>query len=398
MAANFEFLKSQIEYKLFADACIEAEKVLATSASMSAIGSRKAFELAVKWVYSADDTISMPYKENLQALIHEPSFKFALDPLTWGKLPYIIKLGNLAVHTEKTISRSDAVLSLTSIFEFIQWIDYCYGKNYVERDFNEGLIPFEKVIIDEDKIKEMSSLISQKDYEIEVLRASIEDMSYELTAGKNKHKAEREFTPKDISEFLTRKKYIDVDLKLLGWTIGDDCIEEVEVNDMMNKLGQLGYVDYVLYGKDGLPLALIEAKRTSKDSNIGMQQGKLYADCLERKTGRRPIIFNTNGFDTFIWNDKISPQRKVSSIFSKTDLEKLITRRNSRKDLDEILIDDKITDRYYQKEAIRAITASITKGYRKQLLVMATGTGKTRTASSLADVLSRGDILLMYCS
>ena len=389
MSANFEFLQGQTEYTLFSTACIEAERVLATSPAMAAVGSRKAFELAVKWVYSADNTITMPYKDNLQALIHEPSFQFAMDNLTWSKLPYIIKLGNLAVHTEKAISRSDAILSISSLFEFVQWIDYCYGANYEERHFDETHIPAEKVIIDEAKIKEKDSLIEQKDSEIEALRAKIAAMSDRLTADKEQHKEERQFTPEDISEFLTRKKYIDVDLKLLGWEFGDDVREEVELYGMPNNKGK-GYADYVLYGKDGLPLALIEAKRTLKDPKIGTHQAKLYADCLEKMTGRRPMMFTTNGFETHLWDDVTSPQRMVSGVFSKTDLEKLMNRRSERKALDEIVIDDKITDRYYQKEAIRAVSENIVTGHRKALLVMATGTGKTRTASSLTDVLSRG--------
>lgn len=389
MSVNFEFLQGQTEYTLFATACIEAERVLATSPAMAAVGSRKAFELAVKWVYSADNTITMPYKDNLQSLIHEPSFKFAMENQTWGKLPYIIKLGNLAVHTDKAISRSDAVLSLSALFEFVQWIDYCYGVNYEERHFTEENIPAEKVVLDEAKIKEKDSLIEQKDSEIEALRAKIAAMSDRLTADKAQHQEERHFTPEDISEFRTRKKYIDVDLKLLGWIFGDDVREEVELYGMPNH-EEKGYADYVLYGKDGLPLAIIEAKRTSKDPKIGTHQAKLYADCLERMTGRRPMMFTTNGFETNLWDDVTSPQRKVSGMFSKTDLEKLMNRRNERKVLDQILIDDKITDRYYQKEAIRAVCENIMTGHRRALLVMATGTGKTRTASSLTDVLSRG--------
>lgn len=389
MSANFEFLQGQTEYTLFSIACIEAERVLATSPAMAAVGSRKAFELAVKWVYSADNSITMPYKDNLQSLIHEPSFKFAMDNQTWSKLPYIIKLGNLAVHTEKAISRSDAILSLSSLFEFVQWIDYCYGANYEERHFDETHIPAEKVIIDEAKIKEKDSLIEQKDSEIEALRAQIAAMSDRLTADKEQHKEERRFTPEDISEFLTRKKYIDVDLKLLGWEFGDDVREEVELYGMPNHEGK-GYADYVLYGKDGLPLALIEAKRTSKDPKIGAHQAKLYADCLEKMTGRRPMMFTTNGFETYLWDDVTSPQRVVSGVFSKADLEKLMNRRSERKVLGEIPIEDKITDRYYQKEAIRAVCENIVTGHRKALLVMATGTGKTRTVSSLTDVLSRG--------
>ena len=152
----------------------------------------------------------------------------------------------------------------------------------------------------------------------------------------------------------------------------------------------MGYVDYVLFGKDGLPLAVVEAKRSSKDPNIGRKQAVLYADCLERKFGRRPMMFTTNGFETYFWDDQSSPQRKVSSIFSKDDLQKLMNRRTERMDLMTIPIDDRITDRYYQKEAIRAVCEQIGLGFRKHLLVMATGTGKTRTASSLTDVLSRG--------
>ena len=389
MSANFDFLKDQPEYALFANACIEAERVLATSPAMSAVGSRKALELAVKWVYSADTTIFMPYKDNLQALIHEPSFKFAVDSQTWNKLPFIIKLGNLAVHTEKAISRNDAVLSLAGLFEFVQWIDYCYGQNYEERFFEETKIPSQLVGLDVEKIKEKESLLEQKEAEIQALLAKIESMSERLTAEKDQHKEERHFTAQDISEFETRKKYIDVDLKLLGWVFGDDVQEEVELFGMPNPR-EKGYADYVLYGKDGLPLAVIEAKRTSKDPKIGAQQAKLYADCLEKMTGRRPIMFITNGFETFIWDDLTSPLCKVSGIFSKADLQKLINRRDERKPLSEIPIDDKITNRYYQKEAIRAVCEAIEEGHRKALLVMATGTGKTRTASSLTDVLSRG--------
>ncbi|MBE5393668.1 DEAD/DEAH box helicase family protein [Brevibacillus borstelensis] len=389
MTANFDFLQGQTAYKLFALACIEAERVLATSPAMAAVGSRKALELAVKWVYSADNTITMPYKDNLQSLIHEPSFRFAMENQTWGKLPFIIKLGNLAVHTDKAVSRSDAILSLVGLFEFVQWIDYCYGSSYEERQFDEARIPAEKVILDEAKIREKDSLIEQKDSEIEALRAQIAAMSDRLTADKEKHKEERQFTPEDISEYLTRKKYIDVDLKLLGWVFGDDVREEVELYGMPNP-EEKGYADYVLYGKDGLPLAVIEAKRTSKDPKIGTQQAKLYADCLERMTGRRPMMFTTNGFETYLWDDATSPQRKVSGVFSKADLEKLMNRRKERKPLADVPIDDKITDRYYQKEAIRAVSETIETGHRKALLIMATGTGKTRTASSLTDVLSRG--------
>ena len=391
--SNFSFLTFKKEYALFAPAAVEAEKVYSSAPAMCAVGSRKALELAVKWVYSADRSMEMPYKDNLQSLIHEPSFRFALDSKTWGKLPYIIRLGNLAVHTERSVTSSDALMSLRGLFEFIEWIDYCYGSDYEERHFDESLIPTEKVIVDTELVKKQESLLGEKDAEIERLRRQIEEMSAEYTASKEQHKEKRSFEAEDLSEFKTRKIYIDVDLKELGWKFTDsdaDVFEEYPVEGMEGIPGKPGFVDYVLFGKDGLPLALIEAKRTSKDPNIGRKQAMLYADCLERKFGRRPIMFNTNGFDTFFWDDQTGPQREVSGLFSKNDLQKLMNRRGERKALNEIEIDDKITDRYYQKEAIRAVCDHVEQGFRKNLLVMATGTGKTRTASSLTDVLSRG--------
>lgn len=373
--------------------CMEAEKIYASAPAMCAVGCRKALELAVKWVYSADKTMKMPYKDNLQSLIHEPSFRFAVDSNTWGKLPFIIKLGNLAVHTERSVQPSDALASLKGLFEFVQWIDYCYGSDYQEHVFDESLIPTEKVAVDTRKIKEQESLLDEKEAEIEALRKQIEQMSAQYTAEKEKHQQERSFQPEDLSEFQTRKIYIDVDLKFMGWKFDGtdaDVQEEYPVQGMAGVVGQMGYCDYVLFGKNGLPLAVIEAKRTSKDPNIGRKQAVLYADCLERKFGRRPMMFTTNGFETYYWDDQSGPQRKVSGVFSKEDLQKLMNRRAERQDLMSIPIDDKITDRYYQKEAIRAVCGQIEQGFRKHLLVMATGTGKTRTASSLTDVFSRG--------
>ena len=390
---NFSFLTGQTEYVLFASAAVEAEKVYHSSPAMCAVGCRKALELAVKWVYAADNTMQMPYKDNLQSLIHEPTFRFALDANTWGKLPFMIKLGNLAVHTERSVAPGDALASLKSLFEFIQWVDYCYGSDYQERSFDDRLIPREKVIIDTKKIKEQESLLDQKEAEIEKLRARIEKMSEHLTAQKQQHMESRVFTPEDPSEFVTRKRYIDVDMKMMGWKFDGenaDVWEEYEVDGMAGVIGRKGYVDYVLFGKDGLPLAVVEAKRSSKDPNIGRKQAVLYADCLERKFGRRPMMFTTNGFETYFWDDLSGPQRKVSGIFSRDDLQKLMNRRSEQQDLMAVPIDDKITDRYYQKEAIRAVCEQLGQGFRKHLLVMATGTGKTRTASSLTDVLSRG--------
>ena len=392
--SNFDFLKDINEYALFAPAAVEAEKVYASSPAMCAVGCRKALELAVKWVYSADKTMRMPYKDNLQSLIHEPTFRFAVDPDTWGKMPFVIKLGNLAVHTERSVEKRDALMSLKGLFEFIDWVDYCYGADYVERSFDEALIPQGVQQLDVERIKKQESLLDEKDAEIEALRKKIQEMSERYTAEKEQHKEERSFKPEDISEFKTRKIYIDVDMKQMGWRFTGtdaDVREEYEVEGLAGEAGQLGYCDYVLFGKDGLPLAVVEAKRSSKDPNVGRKQAVLYADCLEKKFGRRPMMFTTNGFETYFWDDLSAPPRPVSGIFSKEDLQRLMNRRMEKRDLMTISIDDRITDRHYQKEAIRAVCEQVEQGFRKHLLVMATGTGKTRTASSLTDVLSRGN-------
>lgn len=384
--ANFDFLKTQQNYALFAPSAIEAERLFPASPEMCAVACRKALELAVKWVYAADTSMEMPYRNNLQSLLHEPTFRFALDEQTWGKLPFIVKLGNLAVHTERSVSAADALLSLRGLFEFIQWIDYCYGDAYEERGFDEKEIPRAAA-------KAGESILRAKDAEIEALRKKIEEMSTAFTQAKEEHQQARSFIPADCSEFETRRRFIDVDLKLLGWKFdGADADVQVEypVEGMAGVPGQKGRADYVLFGRDGLPLAVIEAKRAGKDPNSGRTQAALYADCLERKFGRRPMMFTSNGFETYFWDDLSGPQRKVSGPFSKDDLQKLMDRREGRKDLLSVPISNKITDRYYQKEAIRAVCGKIMEGFRRHLLVMATGTGKTRTASSLTDVLSRG--------
>ena len=277
--SNFEFLKEKTEYALFASAAIEAERVYVSAPAMCAVGSRKALELAVKWVYSADTTMQLPYKDNLQALIHEPTFRFAVDYNTWGKLPFIVKLGNMAVHTERSVQASDALAALQGLFEFIQWLDYCYGSDYEERQFEEAKIPTERVVVDTKKIKEQESLLGEKDAEIEALR-KIEQMADQITL-QDQHQQDhfRRSRPFGVQD---RKIYIDVDMKQMGWkfTGADaDVQEEYEVEGMAGVVGQLGYVDYVLFGKTVSPSQSL-SKAHQQGPNIGRKQAVLYADCL----------------------------------------------------------------------------------------------------------------------
>ena len=390
---NFDFLNGRQEFSLFAPSAVEAEKVFATSSAMCVIGCRKALELAVKWVYTVDNGIQAPYKDNLSALIHEYTFKKQLPPLLFGKIKGIVAFGNMAVHTGKTVPPAFAVQSLKSLFEFIQWVDYSYGSDYQVRTFDAQRIPKTHVSLDMQKIRAQESLLGEKDAEIERLRQQLAELADKYTGAKERNRQSRTITMEDLSEFSTRKIYIDAMLLGMDWELegpDSDVSQEYEVEGMAGVPGQKGYADYVLWGRDGKPLAVVEAKKACKDPNTGRTQAKLYADCLELRFGQRPVMFTTNGFDTFFWDDKGDPQRKVSRIFSKTDLERIIERRTSRLPLESITISNAITDRYYQQAAIRSVCEEISRGVRKHLLVMATGTGKTRTAASLVDVLSRG--------
>lgn len=399
---NFDFLKEQgAYYELFADACIEAEKIFATSPAMCAVGCRKALELAVKWVYAADSSISMPYKDNLASLLHEYSFKECLDERVWRPLLGINKLGNLAVHTDKLVKPADAALSLRSLFNFIDWIDYCYGANYVERCFDEKKIPAKGVPLSKQQvaaIKAQGALVAKQEDEIKSLEAKLGAMAEQLASERAANQQSRTFNPEEIPEFETRKRYIDWDLGLAGWSIGDDVVEEREVHGMPVEPGNntgTGYIDYLLLGKDGRPLAILEAKRTSKSAQKGKQQARLYADCLQAEFGYRPLIFLSNGFDTFFIDDESGPERQVSGVFSRDDLQRIMNRRGSCQTLSSVSVNTDIAgggaNRYYQVEAIKRACANFDEGHRRGLLVMATGTGKTRVSAGLADVLMRAN-------
>ena len=394
--ANFDFLLAVPEYAMFAAAAVEAEKVYHTSPAMCAIGSRKALELAVKWVYAAEQ-LDMPYQDNIQALIHNADFRGLIDTRTWSLFQYVIRLGNHAVHTNQAISAGEALCSLQNLFCFLDSIDYTYGANYPSRGrlFNEHLIPTAEVVVDTKKIKEQESLLSENKSEIERLKAELAARSDELAQMREENRRNRpEYVlPDELDEYETRKRYIDLDLKSIGWQFdGQQVQEEYPVDNMAGVPGQHnGFVDYVLFGQDGKPLALIEAKKTSIDPRVGQTQAECYADCLEQKFGVRPMIFLSNGYTTYFWDKADGPERQVGGFFTRRDLERRMLRRGEKKDLAQVEINREITGRPYQVEAIRAVCEHVTQKFRKNLLVMATGTGKTRTAASIVDVMARGN-------
>ncbi len=387
MKYNFSFLEKHKMYDSFSGACIEAEKSLVVSYATTAILTRRALELAVKWVFSYDEDLTVPYQEKLDTLIKDYSFRKVVDINLFPMLKYIQQLGNKAVHTNTPITRDQAVLALRNLFEFISWIDYCYSDELNTVDFDESILhDSEQHKKTRKELQDLYEKLGSKDKKLEEVIKENEELRKQTTAKRIENEQQRDFKVDEISEFKTRKMYIDLELQLAGWTIGRDCREEVEVQGMPNNSG-VGFVDYVLYGDDGKPLAVVEAKKTSVDPRVGKQQAKLYADCLEKEHNVRPLIFYTNGFEYYLWDDLSYPERQVSGINTKSELEWLIYKRKNKKSLETVYVKDEITNRPYQKMAIQAVCDTLERGHRKALLVMATGSGKTRTAISIVDVL-----------
>ncbi len=392
MTSNFSFLDKDAKYKDIAIACIEAENALAVSNSAAALQTRRALEIAVKWAYRYDSDLTVPYQDNLSSLVHDYRFKEIVDAKLLPRIRFIISLGNKAAHTVQPMRREQVVEALKNLYAFISWIDCSYSTEPHKEHFDVSLLRDGDEL--EKKNRKMQDELARKEAAWEAEREKLEkmlrpDKERELfTDIRKENEGARDFVCDDISEFKTRKIYIDLAIEMAGWVIGANCREEVEVAGMPNDSNK-GFVDYTLYADNGAPLAVIEAKRTSVDPRIGKTQARLYADCLEKEHGTRPLIFYTNGFDTWFWDDEEYPERLVFGFFTLAELDWHYYRKKNKKPISSVNIDNAITNRVYQKKAIQAVCDTFEHGQRKALLVMATGSGKTRVAISLVDVLLR---------
>lgn len=375
---NFDFLKKEKQFESFADVAISAEKILYIDTDASVLNCRRAMEFAVKWMYSVDSYLSLPYQDSLINLISTEEFRDITNPDLIRRLDFIRKVGNIVAHSGKKVTVDQAKLCLENLYYFMDFIACCYGKEYDVKTYDESLL---------DSHKEQTVPVQKPDIDLEKLIKENKELKEKLTARREKQQDNYVPKPLELTEYETRKIYIDTMLSDVGWVENVNWINEFKLQGMPNTSG-VGYADYVLFGDNGKPLAVIEAKKTCKDVANGRQQAKLYADLLEEKYGQRPIIFLTNGFETRIWDDKNYPERKVSFIYSKRDLEKYFNLLSMRTSLKNINVNPNIAGRYYQKSAISAVCNAFDKqNRRKALLVMATGSGKTRTVIALVDVL-----------
>ena len=395
-----QFAFVQPEWPDLHEAATRAEALALSDPRAAAFYARRALELAMAWLYKAGRRLTLPYQQNLSALVHEPSFRAAAGDAIYYKARYLKEAGNKAVHSSKPFSEGEARTAVAELFHLGFWLVRHYAKGAKPPDslaFDPAKLPRpmvqiakltldqlrkrdEELRVKDEKLTEVLADRAHLDSELQRLRDEVAAARVANAAQPDRH---------DYNEEATRDHFIDLLLREAGWDPDASGVAEVEVAGMPTASGK-GFVDYVLWGDDGSPLALVEAKATRHTALKGQQQAKLYADCLEAAHGLRPVIFCSNGFEHWIWDDTRHPPRLVQGFYKKSELQLLIQRRSTRRRLADAAPDPTIVERHYQTRAIRRITEAFEDhAQRKALVVMATGAGKTRTVIALADLLMR---------
>jgi type I restriction enzyme R subunit len=391
VSANFDFLKQ--EFIHVAKSASYAERHVYGDPRASCFHARHALERLIKRIYRIDKALSPPRIQSLDNYLNSEDFRALVPEPVWLKAEFVRQAGNVAVHGNKTPAPEKALDVLRELSHVLYWAGRTYLRKGAESlqgwVLDESLIPRPDAPKTPISLSELEAVAAQRneaedartalEAELEVLRERLAVIKAENEAVSETH---------DWDEAKTRKLIIDLALQRAGWSLVGPHDLEYKVAGMPNREG-VGYADYVLWGDDGKPLAVVEAKKTTVDPEVGQQQAKLYADCLEAMHGQRPIIFYTNGYETRLWDDRAYPPRRVAGFYKKDELASLIVRRSQKKPLDVASVKDEIVERYYQKRAIGSIAEDLARSRRKALLVMATGSGKTRTAIALVDLLQR---------
>jgi type I restriction enzyme R subunit len=396
--SQFGFL--QPEWPDLHAAAARAETLVHGDPRAAAFYARRWLEIALAWLYKADARLTLPYQDSLGALIHEPSFRRTVGDAVYYKAKYLQETGNHAVHSTRPVSVAAAGTAVRELFHIAFWLVRTYAKGAKPADslgFDPKLLPppatalvkqslaqirklNEDLRAADEKLAEVLTDRAHLDAEVKALRAEVAKALAANSAKPDTH---------DYNEAATRDQFIDLMLLEAGWNVEAPGVREVPVQGMPNATGT-GFADYVLWGSNGKPLAVVEAKATRHSALKGQQQAKLYADCLEQMHGQRPIIFCTNGYEHSIWDDTRYPPRDVQGFYRQDELELLIQRRATRRPLGEAVVDGSIVERHYQTRAIRRIGETFeVHNQRKALVVMATGAGKTRTVIALCDLLMR---------
>lgn len=398
----------------FHDHALMAERQALPDPRGAAVHCRLAIEAMVRWLYDHDAELKWPYQDSLAALIAEPSFMRLTGSMIRTKIDLIRKIGNRAAHPGQ-FAPSQSVSALRELFHVSVWFASRYSQTPPDPAiaFSADALPKGEApatsaaeVVKLTEAAEAAQAELRKERKARMADAeSRAALEAELAAAKAEMTALRKTNQTrdaghDYDEATTRDQFIDVLLREAGWALSDERDIEFPVHGMPNDKSAdgkgAGFVDYVLWGKDGKPLGLVEAKRTRKDARVGQQQAKLYADCLEEQFGQRPVIYYSNGYEHWMWDDLSYPPRQVAGFRTHDELELIIQRRRSRRPFKTVPTDREIAGgggRTYQERAIRAVCDRFEdvehggENQRKALLVMATGSGKTRVAIALSDVL-----------
>jgi type I restriction enzyme, R subunit len=359
-------------------------------------------ERVAESVYSAF-RLPRPYQPNLIDLLNEESFRRVVPAVVQTKLHALRTHGNRAVHANQG-NTSTALAMAREAFDIgcWAWLTMDNGLRTKLTAFTQPKPPADAGKLEKDRSR-LTQQLAEREAQMQALLADLEkakaaQTQAEITAAELQAlaaKAAASANELHFDEATTRRRLIDAQLIDVRWKVGhsgqssEQVGQEIELPQPQNETG-IGYADYVLWDDNGKPLAVIEAKKTAKDAEAGRTQAKLYADSLEKVHGRRPVIFYTNGFDIWLWDDAQNhTPRRLYGFYSKSSLQYLIFQRSEKLPLDSIPAKPEIAGRLYQLETISRVCERFTHGYRKSLIVLATGTGKTRVAVSLCDVLSR---------
>lgn len=377
---NFDYLSEIKELGQLYSYCRDAENFQLLKPEQSVVGARKALEFWAKMVYLIKGW-DMPEKPTLMGLVSTQQFTdYVNDKQVMDNIHYIRMAGNNGAHG-KPISRKASLQCLACLYQLI-------GEWLMEIGVLDDFPHFDATLVP--KVMTLQYVTQDGD-------PIISTDALQRYAEASKKNTPKHTTPHVLSEYETRKLYIDLMLQEADWKVqtqnnlierGSACIE-VELQGMPNQ-SEVGYADYVLFSKSLQPLAVIEAKRSIRDPREGRHQAELYADLLEKQYGVRPVIYYSNGFETYIQDGMGYPDRRVFSFHTEEDLELLIQKRG-RQNITDLTINKDITNRPYQMMAVHSVCNHLNKKNRRGLIVMATGTGKTRVSISMVDVLMRNN-------
>jgi type I restriction enzyme R subunit len=422
MTSNFTFLS--LEWPTLFESAQKIERLAMPDPRAACFYARRVLELAVLWLYEHDAAFKKAYDENLNALLHEESFRANVPTQVFHKVQAIRKQGNIAVHQHRPVNQYEALQIAKETWHVLYWL----ARTYTRRDPKQlANLEFDGALLQSptagtpapQTVKQLQDLEAKLHEQDQALRKTSERMRFAETLIEERDKALKErdeallgkdavilrllteiesakkanakvIDTHDYDEAATRDLFIDLLLREAGWQHGKNLDAEYPVEGLKTLSGS-GAIDYVLWGDDGRPLAIVEAKRTKRDANEGREQARRYADAIEKKHNVRPLIFYSNGYETWFWDDLRYPPREVAGFYTADELALNLQRRDTRENPGKQKINSEIVDRAYQHEAIRSVSEHFERRQRRALLVMATGSGKTRTIIALCELLQRAN-------